>query len=323
MNILIVGGLGYIGGRIASYIKEKESDSCIFLTTRDNNRELPLWTSRFIVLQMDLLDENSIEDCLSNKRIDVIIHLAALNEIDSMKNPDLALKVNTQGTYNLLSIANQKKINRFMYFSTFHVYGETLGADITEETPTKAFHPYAITHRAAEDFVNYFKYYKGISTLIFRLSNGYGYPMDKEVNRWSLVFNDLCKQAVTSGKIVLKSSGRQYRNFISLHDVARAVYHFLFYVPDRWGDGLYNLGGSCSMSILDVVNRIADVYKIKYNKEIVGIKAKRGSDDLSISMPVKYNIDKITKAGFILKGNMDLEIERTLNVCGEFVDKRN
>jgi UDP-glucose 4-epimerase len=145
---------------------------------------------------MDLLDEDSIANCLENKDIDVIIHLAALNEIDSMKDPALALEVNTQGTYKLLNIANAHNVNRFIYFSTFHVYGETSSSVITEETPTRPFHPYAITHRAAEDIVSFFNHYHKMKTLIFRLSNGYGYSMYKDIDRWTLVFNDLCRQAV-------------------------------------------------------------------------------------------------------------------------------
>ena len=319
MNILITGGLGYIGGRIANYLKNKVPESHIFLTTREKNRRLPLWTDKFTVLQMNLLDEDSIDNCLESKNIDVIIHLAALNEIDSMKNPGLALEVNTQGTYKLLNIASRKKIDRFVYFSTFHVYGETSDSVITEETPTRPFHPYAITHRAAEDLVTFFNHYHKMKTLIFRLSNGYGYPMDMNINRWTLVFNDLCRQAVTSGRIVLKSSGKQHRDFISLHDVARAVYHFLFAVPDKWGDGLYNLGGNCSMSILDVANKISGVYRTKYKKEILEIKTGPDGSGSITPNPVKYSIEKIAKTGFALKSDMVSEIERSMDVCEGFI----
>lgn len=319
MNILITGGLGYVGGRVANYLKEKEPRTHILLTTRNRNRKLPQWTEKFTILEMDILDESSIANCLRDKDINIIIHLAALNEIDSIKDPKLALEVNTKGTYRLLNLAYKKGIKNFIYFSTFHVYGDILESVITEETPTRPFHPYAITHRAAEDFVNYFKHYYGLKTLIFRLSNGYGYPMHKEVNRWTLVFNDLCKQAVTGDKIVLKSSGKQYRDFISLHDVARAVHHFIFIIPDKWGDGLYNLGGNCSMSILEVAQKISDIYKSKYKKEIK-IKTKQDNGNLIALKPVKYDIEKLMGTGFNLKGDMIFEIERTMHLCKEFVD---
>ena len=318
MTILITGGLGYVGGRMANYIKEKKPNANIFLTTRNINQKLPLWTKKFTILQMDLLDENSISNCLRKRGIDVIIHLTALNEIESMEDPMLSLDVNTMGTYKLLNFAHANNINKFVYFSTFHVYGETSAPTITEETTTKPFHPYAISHRAAEDFVNYFRHYHSMKTLIFRLSNGYGYPMHKEINRWTLVFNDLCKQVATTDKIVLKSSGKQYRDFISLHDVARAVYYFLFVIPDRWGDGLYNLGGNCSMSILGVAQRIAKVYRLKYKKPIIEIKTKSGRNDSNILRPIKYSIEKLLKTGFILKSKMDLEIEKTIDLCKKF-----
>ena len=318
MNILITGGLGYVGGRVANYLKEKEPHTHILLTTRNKNRKLPQWTERFTILEMNILDESSISNCLRDKDINIIIHLAVLNEIDSIKDPKLALEVNTKGTYRLLDLANKTGIKNFIYFSTFHVYGDVLESVITEETPTRPFHPYAISHRAAEDFVNYFKHYYGMKTLIFRLSNGYGYPMHKEVNRWTLVFNDLCKQAVTEGKILLRSSGRQYRDFILLHDVARAVHYFIFNIPNRWGNGLYNLGGNCSMSVLEVAQKISDVYRLKYKK---GIKIKKKQDDSSsiVSKPVKYDIEKLVRTGFTLKGDMFYEIDKTMDLCKEFV----
>ena len=318
MNILITVGLGYVGGRIANYLKEKEPHTHILVTTRNRNRKLPQWAEKFTILKMDILDESSIANCLRDKDINIIIHLAALNEIDSMKDPKLALEVNTKGTYRLLDLANKKGIKNFIYFSTFHVYGDILEPVISEETPTRPFHPYAITHRAAEDFVNYFKHYYGMKTLIFRLSNGYGYPMHKEVNRWTLVFNNLCKQAVTEGKILLKSSGRQYRDFVSLHDVARAVHHFVFIIPDGWGDGLYNLGGNCSMSVLEVAQKISDMYRSKYKKEIK-IKTKQDDNNLFVSKPVKYDIEKLMGTGFTLKGDMFFEIEKTMDLCKEFI----
>lgn len=320
MNILITGGLGYIGGRVAHYLKENEPETNIFLTTRKNSsRELPKWTEKLTVLEMDVLDEDSIGYCLRDKNIDVIIHLAAMNEIDSIKDPESALYVNTLGTYKLLKIAHANNVNKFIYFSTFHVYGETTSSIITEESPTRPFHPYAITHRAAEDFVVFFNHYHAMNTLIFRLSNSYGYPMDKEINRWTLVFNDLCRQAVTTGKIVLKSSGKQYRDFIPLHDVARAVHHFLFVKPENLNGGIYNLGGNCLMSILEVAQKISGVYKSKYEGKSIDIMVNQ-ADNSAIHEPFKFSIEKILGTGFTLNGNLVYEIEKTMELCEEFIE---
>ena len=316
-NILITGGLGYVGGRIAQYLKEVEPATRIFLTTRNCNLDLPEWTDNFVVCQMNLDESDTIKSCLGD--IDVIIHLASVNEIESMKFPERALDVNIKGTYRLLNIAKEYNVSRFIYFSTCHVYGDISSSHITEKTPANPYHPYAFTHHAAEDIVRYFGHYHGIDHLILRLSNGYGYPMDIHVNRWSLVFNDLCKQAVTKNKIVLKSSGNQYRDFITLHDIARAVHHLLFNVSEEWDDGLFNLGGENSMTILDVANKIVDIYSKKYNRKEIEIERPESYEDSNYTTPLKYNIDKIKDTNFMLTGKMDLEIEKTMELCEKFI----
>jgi UDP-glucose 4-epimerase len=140
--------------------------------------------------------------------------------------------------------------------------------------------------------------------------------MGSEINRWTLIFNDLCRQAMNSGKMVIKSSGKQHRDFIALHDVAAAVDHFLFKNSEKWDDGLFNLGGDCSFSILEVAKIISTVYEKKYGKPVSTQIA--GKDNGEYYSPVRFNIDKLKKTGFCLTGNMEKEIEQTLSLCEKF-----
>jgi UDP-glucose 4-epimerase len=314
LKILITGGLGYLGGRIADSLKRNHPDSTIVLGTSRNISKTPDWAKPYQIVQLNLLDQKSIEEAVSNN-IHTIIHLAAVNEHDSFKDVKSAWEVNALGTQSVLSVASRKQVKKFVYFSTFHVYGNLKGT-ITEKSLTHPYHPYAATHRAAEDMVRFFQYYKDLDTLTLRLSNGFGYPMDSGINRWTLVFNDLCRQAMTSGKMILQSSGKQHRDFIPLHDVAAAVDHFLFLIPDKWEDGLFNLGGDGSFSIADVAKTIAKVYEKKYGKPIpIEIL---GKDDGEIHSRVHFNIDKLKNTGFHLNGNMEKEVEQTLSLCEKF-----
>ena len=317
LKILITGGLGYIGGRVADFLKRNHPESTIVLGTSREITEIPDWAKPFQIVRLNILDQASIKKAVAND-FKAIIHLAALNEHDSFNDIKSAWETNALGTQSLLSVASEKQIPKFIYFSTFHVYGNC-SEIITEESPTNPHHPYAATHRAAEDMVRFFQYYRKMNTLILRLSNGFGCPMDLDVNRWTLVFNDLCRQAMTTGEMILKSSGKQHRDFISLHDVAAAVEHFLFSIPDKWEDGLYNLGGNCSLTISDVAKKIASVYEKKYGKPI-SIKIL-GKDNGETHYPVQYNIDKLKKTGFQLTGNMEREIEQTLSLCENFASK--
>jgi UDP-glucose 4-epimerase len=107
-----------------------------------------------------------------------IIHLASLNEHDSINNIKLSWDSNTLGTHNLLSLLSNKQIPQFICFSTFHVYVGCTGR-IVEDSTTRPHHPYASTHRAAEDIVSFYQCYKSMDS--FRLSKGFGYPMDSGV----------------------------------------------------------------------------------------------------------------------------------------------
>lgn len=310
-HILITGGLGYLGGRIATFLASAAPDLTLRLTTRKNPDQRPHWAENLDVVSADLLQPETLGPALDG--IDTVIHLAAVDEVESQKDPDVALDVNGKGTYRILQACQAHEIKRFIYFSTFHVYGPGAPQFITEATPTRPVHPYAITHHVAEDFVNWYRHSFGLDTLILRLSNGFGYPADPLVQRWTLVFNDLCKQAVQYGEIRLRSQGTQHRDFISLTDVARATIHLLGLPTQEWGDGLFNLGGECSLSILEVAERIASEFLVVYGKEVPVIIGD--AKDTQAAGPVVYSIDKLKQAGFSTVGNMSQEIRGTFKVC--------
>jgi len=310
-KILITGALGYVGGRISAHLAESASHHEIRLMTSRADAVLPAWAESIEVVRADLKDEDSLRAALNG--VHTVIHLAAVDEIVSARDPDLALEINGQGTHRLLQAALSEGVSRFIYMSTFHVYGLGPGQAITEESPTRPVHPYSITHRLAEDFVNWYRHSHGLDTLILRLSNGYGYPMGHDVQRWTLVVNDLCKQAVENGEIRLRSSGGQHRDFIALSDVAHAIDHFLGLPSKQWDDGLFNLGGDCSMSIYEVAQKVSMECLSRHGKEIPVITGEDG--EAQDVRPVIYSIEKLKKSGFILAGSMADEIQGTLDLC--------
>lgn len=317
MKILITGGFGYIGGRVAEHLAKIYCDENIILFVK-NNVCKPGWVGGKKIVTGDVLDITSLKSAC--KDVDVVIHLAALNEIDSGKNPLQALRVNGEGTLNLINAAIEKKVKRIIYFSTFHVYGLNAFGDITENTVPLPVHPYAITHHVAEDFIRMADKNKEIEGIILRLSNGFGYPAHPQVNRWSLVVNNLCLQAVLTDKIILKSSGKQYRDFITLTDVSRCVEHFISVDRSKLHNEncIYNLGGEISISIMDMAKHIGERCEKILNivPEIIAGK----DTNQKLEKPVHYNIDKIKKIGFRLTSNINEEIDRTLVFCNENKD---
>jgi UDP-glucose 4-epimerase len=307
--ILVTGGLGYVGGRVARHLADSSGYHLKIASRRAT--PAPQWLGRGEVVQVDMLDHDSLAAACEG--VTRVVHFAALNEIDSAADPEQALVVNGQGTVKLLRAAIAAGVERFIYFSTAHVYASPLAGRLDETTLARPQHPYAITHRTAEDFVLAARDKREIQGIVVRLSNGFGAPERAEVNRWTLLVNDLCKQAVVDRKLVLRSSGIQLRDFVTLTDVGRAVQHLLTLPHEQCEDGLFNLGGETAVSILDIAQRIALRCKavLGFEPELLRPAPQAGE----LAMPLDYRIDKLKQTGFSLTSNIDEEIDGTLKIC--------
>ena len=310
-SILITGGLGYVGGRVAEWLS-KNSDFNIFVTSRKpESADLPEWLSKDQCIKLDILNDDEIKNACKN--IDIIIHFIALNETDSAHDPERALLINSLGTLKLVKSAKMAGVKRFIYFSTAHIYCSPLEGTISETTLPRPVHPYAISHRTAEDCVLAMNFQNEIQGIVFRLSNSIGAPINAQVNRWSLVGNDLCRQAITTQKMHLKTSGEQKRDFIALLDVARAVDHIITLPDISIKNGIYNLGGENSLTINELALKIQKRCELTcgFSPSILRPTSIKGEKSESL----KYSIEKLKSTGFLLEGNLDQEIDNTLRFC--------
>jgi len=311
-NVLITGGLGYLGGRITRTLAGSPGFS-VWVTTRRGECPPCPWLPPDRCLQMALANDHEVRAAC--EEMDIIIHLAALNEHESLADPMRALLVNGAGTLKLLEAAIAAGVRRVIYFSTAHVYGSPLIGRITEATVPRPVHPYAITHRIAEDFILAARSKGSLDGIVIRLSNGIGAPVLAEVNRWTLVGNDLCRQAVVDHALRLRTPGLQERDFIPLSDVVRGTEHLMTLEKESIGDGLFNLGGECSMTIRDLAQLIRERCS-----EVLGFSPDihvPPAGEQSPGVPLDYSIDKLKATGFHLKGSVEDEIDATLAFCRE------
>lgn len=309
---LITGGLGYLGGRLSLGLRS-DASLALRLGTRRVPDALPQWAREFEVIPMDLSTDASLDAAC--KGVSHVIHLAAANEIDSADDPQLALEINTAGALRMLHAAERARVERFIYLSTAHVYGSPLAGVIDERTLPRPVHPYAITHRAAEDFVLASHDRRRLVGIVLRLSNGFGAPADPSVNRWTLLANDLCRQAVSTRRLVLRSSGLQQRDFITLDDVAGAVSHFISLPVEDCGNGLFNLGGGRAMSVLAMAELVA-----ARCEAMLGFRPpieRPAPEELSAPGALDYRIDKLRASGFSPKGSFEAELDSTLKLCAD------
>ena len=308
-KVLITGGLGYLGGRLAQFLASQKSYKILLGSRRQT--QPPSWLQQAKVVQTLWDSPRDLQEVCSD--VDAIVHLAGMNAQDCAADPAAAMEVNAAATTRLLQAAIRQRVKRFIFMSTVHIYGSSLTGEITEETKPTPIHPYAFSHKAGEDAVLASNQLGEMAGIVIRLSNAYGAPVERDVNCWMLLVNDLCRQAATSGRLVLRSAGLQKRDFITLHDVVRAIKHFIEYHVDKSSGGIFNLGGEATYRIIDLTELIARRCEVVlgYRPEI-----ERPDPVPAESYPkLNYKINKLKKTGFSLNENIENEIDATLRFC--------
>ena len=306
-TVLLVGGFGNLGGRIAAHLSQFQ-DIQVVLASR-KKQAAPLWAKDAQTIQIDVTDPTTFTNI--PKSVDCIVQLAATNDFDSAQNPALAHSVTTEGTASLLNAAIHNGIERFVYFSTAHVYGAPLQGTFVESSPTHAVHPYATTHLEAESVVAAAHENGDIQGIRVRLSNGFGRPMAYEAADWRTLTSDLCRQAVVDKRMEMRTDGLQERNFITKTDIARAVQHLIAIPTSLISDGLFNLGGSQSQSLLAMATTIQERAQKKYSAEI---PLHRPEPTTAEIQHLNFDIHKLLNTGFSLTEDTLGEIDTFLDM---------
>lgn len=310
-KILLLGGLGYIGGRLAQYLRSQGYSDIALSTTRDT---VPAWAQAYAVSHLNLKSESSIRQCFEEVRPDIVIHLGGMQQAQCTADPETALKINEAGMDSLMYVARDLDVQRCVYLSTFQVYGDFMGK-ISEETPPKPRSVYAKSKYHGEEVVQRYRE-KGLSAAIIRLSNAYGNPMDNQVSDsvWTLAVNAFCRKVVHDGSLTIKSN--QYRDFIPMFDAVRGIEHVMNLPEQELVEGLYNLGGENCLSIKEIAERVVRIYaELAPDREVVVNGPTEDQD--KVFRPFEYDIHRIKQTGFELQGDMDQAIRTTLQFCQE------
>lgn len=311
--ILITGGRGYVGSAIAKSLKQQCQDKKIIISSQKVQSEKYWEGSDFLYTHFDCFNQEALRTLCQN--VEIIIHLAALDETKTEEDPNLALQVNTLGTLNLLEAAKSAGVKRFIYFSTAHVYGTPLSGILSEETLAKPLTHYALTHKFAEDYALTFTYKNPeFYSTIFRLSNAIGVPGNVNCQRWTLLVNDLCKQAITQQRLVLCSKGLQYRDFITLADVSAAVQYFLNDVSPVKAQGIFNLGSGTSMRVIEMTQLIQERCSVLF--DFLPPIVTPESQQLGMCHDqFIYSNKKILELGFQFNHDLEQAVDETLLLC--------
>ena len=304
MNVLVTGSGGYLGARLVEHLSVRHKVKIIGPTLSEELYR-PLGAP-ITVVNADWSDPGGMHS--ATKGIDIIIHAYGLNASACGLSVTKALTFNAIHTANLLEAGIKNGIKTFVYLSTAHVYGELEGC-INEESRTNPVHPYGFSKRAGENAVGFLaNQSQAINYKILRLANVFGPPTPGNNTCWDLLVNDLCRQAIHSGSLRLRSNGLSSRNFLTMYDFLAAIEFFL---DEGIKNGIYNLGAEESIKVIYMANLIARRFE-----SIFGVKLeiyKNDTDNIR-GNSIYYDCSKLKQEGFNFTNNFEKAIDETLKL---------
>ena len=307
-KILITGASGYIGSRLCQFLA-KQGHQVIALFSF----KVPQKTG-----WIDLIDQTIVGDIreidtikkISEIKADAIIHLISLDHYDSEKSPNFVSQVNIQSTWNLLNecIFNNG-LNKFIYFSTIHVYGKNQKGLVKENQKATPFNAYGMTHLLSEEICNYYHRTTETDCINVRLSNSYGEPIFSDAKCWTLIVNDLSKSAFKDKKIVLNSDGTAVRDFIHFSDICKGI-NKLLSSSSIGNNNTLHFSSSKSISMIEVAEQVRNVYKKRYG---VKIPIYINKNELFITNSNNVNNSNSTISNLLAK-SQSIEFSKELSV---------
>jgi UDP-glucose 4-epimerase len=250
MKVLVAGGFGFVGARLSVALYAAGHD--VVLGSR-RARPVPAWLPQAGVCETRWESLPALQAACEG--MDVVVHAAGMNSGQSALDPAAALQFNGVGTTRLVEAAAASGVSRFFYFSTAHVYANPLQGIIDENSCARNVHPYASSHLAGEQALLHAISRERLSGSVLRLSNGFGPPKSPDADCWMLLVNDLCRQAVTTRRLVLQSSGEQLRDFVPLTSVCETVARLLE-LPPQTLPPVLNICNGISASVAEMARLV-------------------------------------------------------------------
>jgi len=141
LRVLITGGSGMLGANLACYLVQTRPQWQLHLSYHSHHVEMPGVTSH----QADLLDEDAVKGLMEETKPQLIIHCAALTDLDYCEeHPGEALLVNTGTTMSMMWWASHWD-SRLIYISTDAVFGQERKRPFTERSEPQPLSEYAFT----------------------------------------------------------------------------------------------------------------------------------------------------------------------------------
>jgi UDP-glucose 4-epimerase len=246
MNVLIIGGNGFIGSHLVDAFLKNNHFVRVFDQFSERFRK-PLQGVDYILSSV-----KNISD-LQNSMIgiDIVFHLAS-SSVPSTSNLDPIEDINNNllDSLNIFSAAINAKIKRIVYFSSGGAIYDPSSLPLKEEDSLKPISSYGIVKSTVESYLKLYERMYNLETLIVRPSNPYGPRQGNFMTQG--VISTFLKKIHLEEKISIFGDGNSIKDYIYIEDFVSIIIK----IVESNSNGIYNVGAGYGTSINEILEKI-------------------------------------------------------------------
>lgn len=255
-KVIVTGGAGFIGSHLVDALVARGDEVHVV----DN---AIAWNQHERLNLRALYHSYDIRDMLDLEGAEIVFHLAAIASVQfSIDHPRDAFDMNVRGLQNILELARQSGVKRFVFSSSSSVYGDSATMPVSERSATAPMSPYAAHKLMSEILCQTYTRTYALETVCLRYFNVYGPRLDPS-GAYAAVIGVFLDRWRKGHAIAVTGNGTQTRDFVHVNDVVKA--NLLAAFSGRVGGGeVINIGSGEGTRIKDLALMFANEDAIEH-----------------------------------------------------------
>ncbi len=268
MNILVVGGAGYIGSHMVKMLA-KAGHQVVTLDNLSKGYRDAVKYGDFV--EGGILNSELLDSVFSSNEFDGVMHFASYIEVgESVRDPAKYFRNNFANTLNLLDAMVRHQVKCFIFSSTAAIFGEPETAPIDEKHPKKPINPYGKSKLMVEQALTDYEVAYGLRSVCLRYFNAAGADPEGELGERhnpETHLIPLILQAASGRRDKISIFGQDYptpdgscvRDYIHIVDLCSAHLLALEKLVQGSGSKQYNLGNGNGYSVIEVIEAVKKI----------------------------------------------------------------
>lgn len=266
MNILLIGGAGYIGSHMLQHLLAVGHSVVVADNFSTGFRDVLTVAGSPVLAELDIADAVALQALFAAQRFDAVLHFASFIQVgESVSEPGKYYANNLAATLTLLQAMVSAGVKRFIFSSTAAVYGEPAYVPIDEAHPKAPINPYGRSKWMVEQVLEDFDRAYGLKSVCLRYFNAAGADSggrlgERHEPETHLI--PLVLQAAAGRREAITVFGRDYdtpdgtciRDYIHVADLVEAHALGLDYLRAEQPSMAFNLGNGQGFSVQEVIN---------------------------------------------------------------------